>query len=289
MKIRSVLLSVLILVLTVSIHAQLTQEPPPSAPPPRILDSVGLDQRLNAQVPLDLRFTDEQGKDVALGSYFQSGKPVILSLVYYDCPMLCTQILNGMVQTFRKLPLKIGHDFTAVAVSINPRETPQLAAETKASYMKDFGDPDAASAWHFLVSPNEQMVKRLAAAVGFRYMYDASSDQYAHPSGIMVLTPEGRISRYLYGIDYPPRDLKFSLIDASNNTIGSPVDKILLLCYHYDPMTGKYGVVIMNILRIAFVLIVVSFVVSWILMSRRGKRAKLAASAAEIGHVSRMQ
>jgi protein SCO1 len=213
-----------------------------------ILQNVGLDQKLDSQVPLDLRFRDEAGETVSLSSYIDGSKPVVISLVYYECPELCTEILNGMVMGFRQIPFEIGKDYTVVTVSINPGETPDLARGKKESYLRTFPQTGAAAGWHFLVGDTAQ-VKALAASVGYRYEYDAETGQYAHPSGIIIVTPHGRVARYLYGVEYPYKDLKFALTEASENRIGSPVDKILLLCYHYDPVTGKYGLAVMNILR----------------------------------------
>lgn len=208
---------------------------------------VGIDQKLNEQIPLDLHFKDELGRDIQLKDYVKS-KPVIVSLVYYRCPMLCTQVLNGMVETFKTLELTAGKEFDVVTVSIDPAETPDLAAEKKKHYVEEYDRSGVENGWHFLTGQQEAITK-LADAVGFRYVYDKEASQFAHASGIMVLTPEGKLARYLYGIEYSAKDLRFSLMEAAHNKIGSPVDKLLLLCYHYDPMTGKYGVVVGNILR----------------------------------------
>lgn len=216
----------------------------------QVFNEVKFDQKLNSQVPLDLSFRDEAGKQVRLRNYFQ-GKPVVLSLVYYECPMLCTQVLNGMDQAFNSLRMSIGKEYDVVTVSINPTETPDLAADKKKEYLRMYGNrPGSDEGWHFLTGEKPQ-IDSLADAVGFHYLYDAKTDVYAHPSGIMVLTPDGKVSRYLFGVEYQPKDLRFSLIDASSRKIGSPADQLLLLCYHYDPSTGKYGLVIANVFRIA--------------------------------------
>jgi protein SCO1/2 len=216
----------------------------------QVFNNVKFDQKLNSQVPLDLTFRDESGKQVQLSEYFH-GKPVVLSLVYYECPMLCTQVLNGMDQAFNSLRFSIGKDFDVVTVSINPKETPDLAADKKKEYLRLYGNRSGSEeGWHFLTGEKPQ-IDSLADAVGFRYLYDAKTDMYAHPSGIMVLTPEGKVSRYLFGVEYLPKDLRFALIDASSRKIGSPVDQLLLLCYCYNPVTGKYGLVIANIFRAA--------------------------------------
>jgi protein SCO1 len=224
---------------------------PASAPKdslPAPLRQVGIDQRLNAQVPLDLVFRDESGQPVQLKQYFGQ-KPVILSLVYYDCPMLCTQVLNGLTGSLKALKFDVGREFEVVTVSFDPRETAELAGRKKAGYMARYGREGAAAGWHFLTG-DEASIMALTEAVGFRFAWDDEIKQFAHASGIMILTPEGKISRYFYGIEYAPRDMKLGLVEASNNKIGSPVDQILLYCYHYDPQTGKYGLVIMNAIRV---------------------------------------
>ena len=222
--------------------------------PPGLRD-VSLEQRLNQEVPLHLALRDDSGRPLPLSSYF-SGKPVILALVYYQCPMLCTQILNGLVMSLRGMSLESGRDFEVVAVSIDPTETPELAARKKAEYLRRYAKSPAG--WHFLTGAEPQ-IKELAQAVGFRYAYDPRTKQYAHASAIMVLTPGGRLSKYFYGIEYAPRDLRLGLVEASENKIGSPVDQILLYCYHYDPSTGKYSAIVMNMVRLAGALTLVIF------------------------------
>jgi protein SCO1/2 len=217
---------------------------------PAALRNVGLDQKLNQQVPLSLVFHDEAGRETQLASYFGS-RPVVLALVYYQCPMLCTQVLNGMVMSLRTLSLISGQDFEVIAVSIDPTETPELAARKKAEYVKRYAR--GSGGWHFLTGAEAQ-IRQLATAVGFRYAYDPKTKQYAHASAIMVVTPSGRLSRYFYGIEYAPRDLRLGLVEASENKIGTPVDTVLLYCYHYDPNTGKYSAIVMNIVRLAAVL-----------------------------------
>jgi protein SCO1/2 len=224
---------------------------PESAPKstlPAPLRDVGIDQKLDQQIPLDLVFRDEDGREVKLGNYFGS-KPVILSLVYYDCPMLCTQVLNGLVGSLKALPFDAGREFTVVTVSFDPREKPELARAKKEGYMHRYGREGAAQGWHFLTG-EQASIDALTHAVGFRYAWDEQTQQFAHASGIMVLTPEGKLSRYFYGIEYSPKDLRLGLVEASANKIGSPVDQLLLYCYHYDPATGRYGFVIMNAIRV---------------------------------------
>jgi protein SCO1/2 len=217
--------------------------------PPGVLATIAFEQRLDAQIPADLAFRDEAGHTVQLGDYF-SQKPVILTLNYYECPMLCPLVLEGLLRSLRALSFMIGEQFDVVTVSIDPGETAALAATTKARYIRDYGRPKAAAGWHFLTG-DEASIQRLTQAVGFRYAYDAGKNQYAHAAGIMVLTPQGRISRYFYGIEFSPRDLRLALVEAAANTIGSPVDQLLLFCYQYDPATGRYSLVVRRALQLA--------------------------------------
>jgi protein SCO1/2 len=221
----------------------------PSELVPDILAKVGVDQKLNGQVPLDLAFRDEAGRSVKLGDYFGK-KPVVLTLVYFECPMLCTQVLNGAVAAMKVLNFTIGDEYDVVTVSFDPRETPALASSKKATYVAKYGRPPAATGWHFLTG-EAPAIAALANAVGFRYTFDPTTQQYVHASAIMVLTPEGRLSKYFYGIDYPPKDLRLGLIEASNGNIGTAVDQLLLYCYHYDPHSGKYSMMVLNVLRLA--------------------------------------
>jgi len=216
---------------------------------PELLKDVGIDQKLNDSVPLNLTFRDETGQTVKLAQFFGSG-PVILSLVYYDCPMLCTQVLNGMERSLKDVPMDIGKQFTVVTVSIDPTERPTLASAKRALYTGLYGRPGAPQGWHFLTG-DEPQIKQLADAVGFRYAYDPASKQFAHASAIMILTPEGKISRYLYGIQYATRDLRLGLVEASEGKIGTSVDQILLFCYHYDAATGRYSVLVSRLLKLA--------------------------------------
>jgi protein SCO1/2 len=208
---------------------------------------VGIEQNLNAQLPLELTFKDETGQTVRLGNYFRQ-KPVVLALVYYECPMLCNMVLNGLTHSMEESTLSLGRDYEVVTVSFNPHETWQLAASKKANYVEKYKGKGTAEGWHFLTG-QEDNIKKLADAAGFHYKYDPISKQFAHASGIMVITPEGRIARYFYGIEYKPRDFRLGLVEASEHKIGSPVDAIMLFCFHYDPMTGKYGLIITNVIR----------------------------------------
>jgi len=234
---------------------------------PPLLRSVGIDQRLDAQLPLDLALRDETGRIVPLREYL-GRKPVILTLVYYRCPMLCTQVLNGLVASLKVLPFDVGNQFDVLTVSFDPRETPALAAAKKAATLERYPRPGAAQGWHFLTG-DETSLARLTAAVGFRYAYDPALGQYAHASAIVVLTPEGRISRYFYGVEYSPRDLRLGLVEASANRIGSPIDQVLLFCYHYDPATGKYGALVMNLVRAGGAVTVLVLGTLLVLMRRR--------------------
>jgi protein SCO1 len=215
---------------------------------PGALIGVGIDQKLDEQVPLYTMLKDEAGRDVPLSTYFSKGKPVLLVPVYYRCPMLCTQILTGVESTLKAVTFDPGKDFEVVAVSIDPKDTPELAAAKKQTYLHRYARPNTANGWHFLTG-SEANVRPLMDAIGYHYKYDPKTDQYAHASGIMVLTPDGRVSRYFYGVEYAPRDVRLGLVEASQNKIGSPVDAVLLFCFHYDPATGKYGAIAMNLLR----------------------------------------
>jgi protein SCO1/2 len=222
--------------------------PPANTKPPR-LQNVGIEQHLDTQVPPDLTFRDETGKIVKLGDYF-GRKPLILNLVYYNCTMLCGEALAGLSSAMRLIKFDVGNEFDVVTVSFDPRETPEMAAAKKIDYVKRYGRANAAAGWHFLTGQAES-IDALTKAVGFQYQYDPKSNQYAHATAIMVLTPQGRISRYFYGVDFPPKDLRLGLVEASQGKIGNAVDAVLLYCYHYDPQSGKYGAMVANILRLA--------------------------------------
>jgi protein SCO1 len=239
---------------------------------PSILDQVGLDQRLNNQVSLDSAFLDENGQPVQLRQYFGS-KPVILALVYFQCPMLCSQVQSGLTGALNGIVrFNVGRDFNVVIVSFDPRDTPKDAAENKKTYLSRYRRAGADQGWHFLTGRKDQ-IDALAQSVGFRYAWDPQNQQFAHASGIMLLTPDGRVAQYYYGIEYPPRDIQLGLIEASQGKIGNLVDQVVLYCYHYDPTQGKYGAAIFNILRIsaaATVLLLGGFMIA---MFRRDKLA----------------
>jgi protein SCO1/2 len=237
---------------------------------PAVLRSVGIDQKMGAQVPIDIPFRDEAGRPATLRQYL--GKPVILALVYYQCPSLCNMVLNGVLRSVKSLPMTAGDEYDIVAVSFDPRETSEMAMAKKSSYLKGYDRPDASRGWHFLTGP-EASSKSLAESVGFHYAYDSVTNQYAHGSAIMLLTADGQVSRYFYGIDYPARDLRLGLVEASNHQIGSVIDQVLLYCYHYDPSNGKYGMVVMNVLRIAGIGTVAVLATFMILMFRRDFKA----------------
>lgn len=236
---------------------------------PEVLKNVGLDQKLNAQVPLDITFRDEHGGSVTIRQLLQN-KPAILTLVYYRCPMLCTEVLNATLNSLKEVPLEIGKDFNVITVSIDATEKPVLAEAKQIMYAGLYGRPGAVHGWHFLTG-DEPQIQELASSVGFRFVYDKDSSQFAHASGIMVLTPEGRVSRYFYGISYSPRDVRLGLVEAGKGRIGSVVDAVLLFCFHYDPQTGKYSVFITNFVRAAGVLTVLLIALTILLFLRREK------------------
>jgi protein SCO1 len=245
---------------------------------------VAIEQRLDAQLPLDLEFVNEKGEKVRLGDYFHE-KPIILNLVYFRCPMLCTQVLNGTLRSTQAMKFTIGDEYEIVSVSIDPTDTPEMAAAKKETYVNSYRREGADKGWHFLTGKQEA-IDKLADTVGYKYRYDERSNQYAHASGIMVVTPQGRVSRYLYGIDYNPNDLRLALVESSENRIGSAVDAFLLMCYHYDPQTGKYGLIIDNVLRVAG--IVTMFVLGgflWVMFRQERRRSAAVARADSKGQI----
>lgn len=245
---------------------------------PAALKDVGIDQKLDAQIPFDLVFNDEDGNPVRLGDLMQ-GRPAVLALVYYNCPMLCTIVLNDMLRSFSAVPLLIGKDYDVITISFDPTDTPALAAEKKKSYVRNYAKGDRAAAetsarngWRFLTG-SEESIRRITSAVGFRYKYDAKSKQYFHPSGITILTPGGRIARYFFGIDYEPTDLRLALLEASNNKIGKLTDRVLLYCFQYDALSGKYTLAVMRAIRVAGVVTVIGIVggITWMLRKDRNR------------------
>ena len=266
-------------VFTVSLASSAVAQPsaPLSVPPPGpaaleqipILKDAGLEQRLDSQVPLDTPFMDENGRSVRLGDYFGK-RPVVLALVYYECPMLCTQVLNGLVGSLDALTFTSGQHFDVVAISFDAGETPAMAAAKRAAYLKRYGRPGSETGVHFLTG-REDDIRRVTDAVGFHFKYDPVIDQYAHPAVITVLTPEGKVSRYLFGIEFAPVDFRLALVEAAAHRIGTAIDQMLLFCYHYDPESGKYGFAITNIVRLGGVLTVLALG-SFILMNLRRER-----------------
>ncbi len=216
---------------------------------PEALEEVGITEHLDAKLPMDLEFRDEDGLSVTLGSFFDGERPVILTLNYYRCPMLCGLMLNGLVDGLEQMEWTPGQEFEIVTVSINPLETPALAKEKKQNYLKRYGRPSAVTGWHFLTG-REPEIDRLAETVGFRFVYDPVEQQYAHAAAIFVCTPDGRVARYLYGIEYPSKRLKLGLLEASEGKIGSTIDRLIMYCYHYDPSSRRYSPVAMNIMRV---------------------------------------
>lgn len=236
------------------------------------LTRVTIEQKLDSQLPLDAEFQDETGKTVKLGDYFGK-KPVVLALVYYDCPMLCTQILNGVVRAAKVLTLTPGKDYEVIALSFDAREKSTDAAAKKATYMRDYNHPETANGWHFLTGGVDP-IKRVTDAVGFRYVWDSHTAQFAHASAVYVITPEGKLSKYFYGIDYSPKDMRLALVEASENRIGNPVDKILLYCYHFDPHAAKYTPYALALLRAAGAATVLIFGGFVFISLRRERRQK---------------
>ena len=260
-----------------SAQAQVMREPfdPLSFGPPDPAEQfsyISIEQRLEAQVPLDLTFVDEGGHQVQLGD-FLGDRPAILALVYYECPMLCNLVLDGVEAALDAMTLEVGKDFDVITVSIDPGETPELAAQKKANHLERLGKEGAERGWHFLTG-DEVGIERLADAVGFRFTYDPATDLYAHAAGIMVLTPMGQVSRYYYGIDYIPRDVRFGLVEASEGRIGNVVDQLLLLCFAYDPSTGKYGLVIFRTIQFFATLMILGFAAMYTLLYLKSRKTK---------------
>jgi protein SCO1 len=249
--------------MAVSAHSQ-------QASPPTILREVSIAQRMNEQIPPEIVFRDENGRSVRLGDYFGK-KPIVLSLVYCDCPALCTEVLNGELRTMKAISLDLGKDFDAVTVSFETKDTPALAKAKRDVYAGQYGRPGAAEGWHFLTG-EQPSIDALTQAAGFHYAYDSASRQYAHAAAILVLTPSGRIARYFYGVQYPARDVRLGLVEASEGKIGTPTDHALLYCYQYDPMTGRYGLIVMNVVRAAGLFTVLVLGIFMLVMFRRERK-----------------
>jgi len=238
--------------------------------PPAALAAVAFEQRLNQQVPLDLPFRDETGRSVTLREYVGQQSAILLPL-YYSCETLCPLALDGLTRSLRPVPLEVGRDFGVIILSINPREPPSLAAKRKSEVLLRNGRPEGERGWHFLTG-DETAIRAVTSAIGFRYTYDAKTDQYAHPAGVVLLTPEGKAARYFYGIDFPPRDLHLGLIEAADRKIATLIDQAVLYCYRYDALTGKYGLVVMNVVRLGGVLTVLALGAFLLVMFRRDRR-----------------
>jgi len=267
---RSLTAALLVLVLgPASVGAAI--EPAADGRPPALRE-VGIDQRLGEALPLDTPFRDDHGKAVKLGDYFGQ-KPVVLVMTYFECPMLCTLVLNGLTKTLKTMSFEPGKEFDVVAVSFDPRDTPERAAKKKETYLAEYGRAATADGWHFLTG-DEAAIARVATAVGFRYKWVPEEKQFAHAAAVMVATPEGRMARYFYGVDYAPRDLRLGLVEAADHKIGSPVDALLLFCYAYDPATGKYGAIALNMVRVGGVITVLAIGAFMTVMFRREAMAE---------------
>jgi protein SCO1 len=223
---------------------------------PPLAREIGIDQKLNQQIPADLQFKDDLGNTVTLGKYFNGNKPLVLTLVYYECPMLCTEVLNGLLKAVNDINLQIGNDFDVVTVSFDSKETPQLANAKKAAYVRVYRKEGANKGWHFLTG-TQQSIDKLTKTTGFRYAYDPKSDLFAHGAAIMVLTPQGKLSHYFYGVEFSARDLRLALVEASQGKIGTATDQILLFCFHYDPSQGKYSAYALNFVRLGGIITII--------------------------------
>lgn len=245
--------------------------PGPRGLPPALRD-VDFNPQLNAALPLDLPFRDETGRTVQLREYFH-GKPVVLAFVYYGCPMLCNQIRISVVGVLKMITFSAGKEYDVVFVSFDPRETPAMAAAKKKETLERYARPESAVGWHFLTG-DEPSIAALTRAANFRYTFDAQKNLFAHASGVLILTPDGRISRYFFGIDYPPRDMRLGLVEASAGKIGTPIDRVLLFCYEYDPASGRYSTVILRLVRAGGILMVLMIVAGILIFRRRESHAR---------------
>ncbi len=239
---------------------------------PPALEKVGIEQKLGEQVPLDARLKDENGNEVRLGDYFGKGRPVILALVYFECPMLCNEVLNGLTGSLKSLTFETGKDFDVIAISFDARENDktELAKSKKEGYMKRYGRPGTENGWHFLTGTQTE-IDKVTKAVGFNYQWDEQSKQFAHAGGIMVTTPDGKLSRYLYGIDYAPKDIKFAVMESAESKIGNPAEQLMLYCFHYDPATVRYGLSILKVMRLGGVVTLIGLGAMFFVFWRRNK------------------
>jgi protein SCO1 len=273
---RRALLSALVFLMMYSLPSAAQMADPSADRLPPQLGDVGIEQRLDQQVPLQLTFRDETGKTVVLGDYFQKGRPVILSLVYFNCSMLCSQVLAEIAHSLRRLKFDAGRQFEVVTVSFDPRETPPMAAAAKSKYLALYGRPGAENGWHFLTG-DPSSIAALTNAVGFHYRWDARTNQFAHATGIMLLTPEGRVAQYYYGARYFPSDLRLGLIQASHNRIGTLADQIVLYCYHYDPRTGRYGAIVFRVIQVSggFTLLILGSLLAFLFWTDPNRRHRV--------------
>lgn len=243
---------------------------------PQALKEVGIEQKLGANMPLDTELKDEDGRTVKLGNYFNTGRPVIIAFVYYECPMLCNQVLNGLTGSLKGINFDAGKDFDVVAISFDARENDKadLAKNKKASYMERYGRPGTEKGWHFLTGTQDS-IDKVTSAAGFSYKWDEKSNQFAHAAGVMIATPAGTLSRYFYGIDYSPKDVKFGLMESNENKVGTAAEQLLLYCYHYDPASGKYGFAILRVMRVGGILTLLGMGLMGFVFWRRNKKKEL--------------
>jgi protein SCO1/2 len=247
---------------------------PPSTLKPEQLREVTFKQRLNERLPLDASFKDEYGRTVSLGKYFGGERPVILAFVYYQCPMLCQQVMNGISSSLRALPFTAGEEFDVVLISFDPRDTPADASEKKRKHLEYWNSQNTSGGWHLLTG-DEATIARVTSAAGFTYKWDSVTGQFAHVSGLLLVTPDGTLARYFYGVEYSPKELRMAIVESGKGTVSSPIDELLLFCYHYDPESGRYGATVMNLVRLAGVLTVGAMVTFFVIMRRREMRAPM--------------
>lgn len=242
---------------------------------PAALQNIGIEQKLGEQLPLDTVFKDENGRAVKLGEYFSKERPVVLALVYYECPMLCNEVLNGLTGSLKGISFDAGKEFDVVAISFDARENekPELTKNKKAAYVERYGRPGSEKGWHFLTG-EQASIDAVTKAAGFKYQWDEKSNQFAHAGGIMIVTPDGKMSRYFYGIDYSPKDVKFGIMESAGSKIGNPAEKLLLYCFHYDPASGKYGLAILNVIRLGGIATLMGLGAMFFVLWRKNKKVK---------------
>lgn len=242
---------------------------------PAALQNIGIEQKLGEQLPLDTVFKDENGRAVKLGEYFSKERPVVLALVYYECPMLCNEVLNGLTGSLKGISFDAGKEFDVVAISFDARENekPELTKNKKAAYVERYGRPGSEKGWHFLTG-EQASIDAVTKAAGFKYQWDEKSNQFAHAGGIMIVTPDGKMSRYFYGIDYSPKDVKFGIMESAESKVGNPAEKLLLYCFHYDPASGKYGLAILNVIRLGGIATLMGLGAMFFVLWRKNKKVK---------------